>query len=98
MQPQATFQIKVAFRITGRLLSGTIRKGMTVDLTAAGIPKKFIIEVIDFALDRIPPTKYILLQAVGYSSLAVLRSAHGLLYNHECAQIPVVRKTRLQPD
>jgi len=72
MQQHATFQIKAAFQVTGRqfyiigdILPGTIRKGMKVDLTSVGIPKKFIIEAIDFALDRIPSTKYILLQAVG---------------------------------
>ena len=59
MQVHATFQIKAAFQVTGRqfyilgeLLSGTIRKGMKVDLTAVGIPKKFTIEAIDFALHR----------------------------------------------
>lgn len=59
MKAPATFQIKAAFQITGRqfyivgdLLSGTIHKGMKVDLTAVGIPKKFTIEAIDFALHR----------------------------------------------
>jgi len=59
MQAQGTFQIKAAFQIIGRqfyivgdLLSGTIRQGMKVDLTAIGIPKKFTIEAIEFALHR----------------------------------------------
>jgi hypothetical protein len=59
MQERATFQIKAAFQVTGRqfyivgdILSGTIRQGMKVDLTAVGIPKKFTIEAIDFALHR----------------------------------------------
>lgn len=61
MRVHATFQIKAAFQVTGRqfyiigdLLSGTIRKGMLVDLTAVGIPKKFTIEAIDYALHRTP--------------------------------------------
>ena len=59
MQAHATFQIKAVVQLTGRqfyilgdLLSGTICKGMKVDLTAVGIPKKFTIEAIDFALHR----------------------------------------------
>ena len=55
----STFRIKAALQVTGRqffllrdLLSGKIQKGMMVDLSAVGIPKKFTIEAIVFALHR----------------------------------------------
>jgi hypothetical protein len=53
------FKIKSAFQLTGRqffilgdILSGTIKKGMTADMSSIGINKKFIIEAIEFALHR----------------------------------------------
>jgi hypothetical protein len=55
----ATFKTKSAFQITGRqffvlgdISSGTIKKGMTADMTNIGIEKQFIIEAIEFALFR----------------------------------------------
>ena len=55
----ATFNIKSAFQITGRqffiagdILSGTIRIGMTVDLSNVGIEKEFPIEAVEFVLYR----------------------------------------------
>lgn len=57
--PKATFKIKSAFQITDRqffilgdILSGTIKKGMAVDLSSIGICKKIIIDAIEFALHR----------------------------------------------
>jgi hypothetical protein len=59
MVDHPSFLIKAAFQVTnrhffvlGELLSGKIRKGMTVDLSNAGIPGKFAIEAIEFALNR----------------------------------------------
>ncbi len=56
---KATFRVKSAIQITGRqffilgdILSGVIKKGMTVDLSSIGIDKKLSIEAIEFALHR----------------------------------------------
>ena len=55
----ATFEVKAAFQLTGRcfillgkIISGSIHKGMVVDLHPIGIEKRLILEAIEFALHR----------------------------------------------